>query len=112
MDQWSQWIADGCRCNSPRGINHGLVPVDVCTCVECDPEQTGASRAGVTKMRSRIAALEAEVAALKAKAVEVIDELVSLMGVHYDCDDLHLYKTEERARIAALVDEARVLVKS
>jgi hypothetical protein len=37
-------IADGCPCNSPRGVNHGLVPVDVCTCVECDPAQTGSSR--------------------------------------------------------------------
>lgn len=37
-------IADGCPCNSPRGVNHGLVPRDVCTCTECDPAQTGASR--------------------------------------------------------------------
>lgn len=37
-------IADGCPCNSARGVNHGLVPHDVCTCVECDPAQTGASR--------------------------------------------------------------------
>ena len=37
-------IADGCPCNSPRGINHGLVPVNTCTCKECDPEQTGSVR--------------------------------------------------------------------
>jgi hypothetical protein len=37
-------IADGCPCNSLRGVNHGLVPRDVCTCVGCDPAQTGASR--------------------------------------------------------------------
>ncbi len=36
--------ADGCRCNSPRGVNHGLVHPWVCTCTECDPEQTGSSR--------------------------------------------------------------------
>lgn len=37
-------LADGCPCNSPRGINHDLVPDDVCTCVICDPKQTGSSR--------------------------------------------------------------------
>lgn len=36
--------ADGCPCNSPRGINHGFVPRNTCTCLECDPAQTGASR--------------------------------------------------------------------
>lgn len=37
-------IADGCACNSARGINHGLVPKNTCTCPECDPAQTGSSR--------------------------------------------------------------------
>lgn len=37
-------VADGCPCNSPRGINHGIVPKETCTCAACDPEQTGASR--------------------------------------------------------------------
>ncbi len=37
-------IADGCPCNSRRGINHGLVAKNTCTCVECDPAQTGSSR--------------------------------------------------------------------
>lgn len=37
-------VADGCECNSPRGINHGLVPTHVCTCPQCDPEQTGSAR--------------------------------------------------------------------
>lgn len=37
-------VADGCPCNSPRGVNHGLVPVAVCTCNECDPAQTGGTR--------------------------------------------------------------------
>jgi transcription elongation factor Elf1 len=37
-------IADGCVCNSPRGINHGLVAKNTCTCPICDPEQTGSTR--------------------------------------------------------------------
>jgi hypothetical protein len=37
-------IADCCPCNSPRGINHGLVPTEACTCNVCDPEQTGSTR--------------------------------------------------------------------
>lgn len=37
-------VADGCPCNTPRGINHGLVPKNVCTCDVCDPEQTGSVR--------------------------------------------------------------------
>jgi hypothetical protein len=37
-------VADGCPCNSPRGVNHGVVPKSVCTCAECDPQQTGSSR--------------------------------------------------------------------
>ena len=37
-------MADGCPCNSPRGINHGMVAKNTCTCVSCDPEQTGSSR--------------------------------------------------------------------
>lgn len=40
----NQCIADGCPCNSPRGINHGLVPVLTCTCPICDPAQTGSVR--------------------------------------------------------------------
>ena len=37
-------IADGCPCNSPRGINHGIVPEHACTCPVCDPAQTGSAR--------------------------------------------------------------------
>jgi hypothetical protein len=37
-------MADGCPCNSPRGVNHGLVPKNICTCDECDPAQTGSAR--------------------------------------------------------------------
>lgn len=37
-------IADGCPCNSERGVNHGLVAVSTCTCGDCDPEQTGSTR--------------------------------------------------------------------
>ena len=39
-------VADMCPCNSGRGINHGLVPPKTCTCVECDPQQTGSTRYG------------------------------------------------------------------
>jgi len=38
------FVADGCPCNAPRGINHGSVPTFVCTCRTCDPEQTGGTR--------------------------------------------------------------------
>jgi len=41
-------IADGCPCNCPRGTNHGLVAKNTCTCVECDPAQTGSTRIGNT----------------------------------------------------------------
>jgi hypothetical protein len=34
-------IADGCPCNSARGVNHGIVPVATCTCEKCDPEHWG-----------------------------------------------------------------------
>ncbi len=37
-------IADGCPCNSGRGVNHGLVLKDTCTCITCDPAQTGSVR--------------------------------------------------------------------
>lgn len=40
----NQVVADGCPCNSGRGINHGLVAATVCTCAVCDPAQTGSSR--------------------------------------------------------------------
>ena len=39
-------VADGCPCNAPRGVNHGLVSTVTCTCKECDPAQTGSSRLG------------------------------------------------------------------
>lgn len=29
------WMWDCCPCNSPRGINHGLIPVTMCSCDEC-----------------------------------------------------------------------------
>jgi hypothetical protein len=37
-------IADGCPCNSPRGINHGRVPTLTCCCLTCDPAETGSTR--------------------------------------------------------------------
>ena len=36
-------IADGCPCNSGRGVNHGLVAKNTCTCDACDPKQTGST---------------------------------------------------------------------
>lgn len=42
------FTADGCPCNAPRGINHGIVPEFVCTCKTCDPEQTGGTRKSFT----------------------------------------------------------------
>ena len=45
LDPGDTRIADGCPCNSPRGVNHGIVAKETCTCVECDPAQTGSSRA-------------------------------------------------------------------
>ena len=44
LDPKNYRIADGCPCNSPRGVNHGLVAKETCVCVECDPEQTGSTR--------------------------------------------------------------------
>lgn len=46
-------IADGCPCNSPRGINHGLVSKETCTCSECDPEQTGSTRRAAQKPETK-----------------------------------------------------------
>lgn len=37
-------IADGCPCNSPRGVNHGVVPTLTCTCSACDPGNFGSTR--------------------------------------------------------------------
>lgn len=40
--------ADGCICNSRRGVNHGIVAKHLCTCAVCDPNQTGSARVQVT----------------------------------------------------------------
>jgi len=45
LDPENYRLADGCPCNSARGVNHGLVPAKICTCEACDPEQAGSSRA-------------------------------------------------------------------
>lgn len=37
-------VADGCPCNSARGVNHGLVAPLTCTCIDCDPAGTGGTR--------------------------------------------------------------------
>lgn len=44
----NETLADGCPCNSGRGINHGLVPKHTCTCKQCDPAQTGGARPAPT----------------------------------------------------------------
>lgn len=49
-------IADGCPCNGPRGLNHGLVAKNTCTCVECDPAQTGSTRIGSVALVDEIEA--------------------------------------------------------
>ena len=46
LDEANRRIADGCACNSGRGVNHGLVPKNTCTCVACDPAKTGSTRFG------------------------------------------------------------------
>lgn len=60
-------VADGCPCNSRRGINHGLVAKDTCTCIECDPAQTGSTRypavVKATPVETRAVALLREVVA-------------------------------------------------
>jgi hypothetical protein len=53
-------LADGCQCNAPRGVNHGLVHPWCCTCVECDPAQTGSSRMRHEKHVSSTAAEQRE----------------------------------------------------
>ena len=44
LEDSNRTLADGCPCNTPRGVNHGLVDQQVCTCSVCDPKETGASR--------------------------------------------------------------------
>lgn len=54
-------MADGCPCNSLRGVNHGLVPKDTCTCTVCDPEQTGSARRVTSSARPHGAAMNCAV---------------------------------------------------
>ena len=44
IDEANVAIADQCPCNSGRGVNHGIVSREICTCSECDPAGTGSSR--------------------------------------------------------------------
>ncbi len=37
-------VCDGCPCNNRAGINHGLVPENICVCEKCDPQRTGGPR--------------------------------------------------------------------
>lgn len=50
LDEAHRCVADGCPCNAPRGVNHGLVPKNTCTCIECDPTHSGATRFGTNRM--------------------------------------------------------------
>lgn len=47
------WISDGCPCNNPRGINHGLVPKECCTCDECSPQHAASSDVEQTYEQAR-----------------------------------------------------------
>jgi hypothetical protein len=49
----NRWIADCCSCNAPRGINHGLVPKNTCTCDVCDPAQTGSTRYPIVTLEKK-----------------------------------------------------------
>jgi hypothetical protein len=70
-------IADGCPCNSPRGINHGLVPRHLCTCTICDPAQTGSSRPPTTTLDAAIEKCRA--AAERIKPTEIAPGLPKVM---------------------------------
>jgi len=59
----------------------------------------------------RIDQLEAENKELKATVTKAIDELISLRGVHYDCDDIQPFEEQDRDRIDALIAAARGMVK-
>lgn len=52
-------IADGCPCNSRRGINHGIVPVLTCTCPTCDPACTGSVRQSLSQGQEAVKATPA-----------------------------------------------------
>ncbi len=53
-------MADGCACNSPIGVNHGLVPKETCTCFICDPTISGCSRYGKNPNGRSVAGTEDE----------------------------------------------------
>jgi len=46
-------VCDGCVCNNPAGVNHGLVPQWVCLCSVCDPKLTGSVRLSPLRRRER-----------------------------------------------------------
>lgn len=84
-------LADGCPCNSPRGINHGLVPAECCTCKECDPEQTGSSR-----MRPTV--FEGTVRRMKDDRSEAVFALVGADG-SYNYEVLGYEHEDKKVRI-------------
>lgn len=38
LSKANAWMWDGCPCNHPRGINHGIIDSATCSCDECDKE--------------------------------------------------------------------------
>ena len=94
-------IADGCPCNSERGINHGLVPPEVCTCKICDPAQQGCSRAKPTETAfatTEFEARESDSSALQRiakEAAEVDRKYGELLGII----DEEVKRLEERRQI-------------
>lgn len=102
-------IADGCPCNSPRGINHGLVPTHVCTCHACDPAQTGSVRLRETDaLRARVAELEGGIVAearRTTKTIEIYENTLCAIGVALGKPDPTDIVSTLRARLKELIDE-------
>lgn len=72
-------VADGCPCNSQRGINHGLVPENTCTCKVCDPAQTGSTRYPVpTEQKPPIVDTSSE-----QRLLDKVREQALRMAYHY-----------------------------
>ncbi len=92
-------VADGCPCNAPRGINHGRVPRDVCTCEECDPKRSGSSRCHVDD-EHRIRVHDAE------EPEPADDDTIEVMLTEEEChalsDLFHGYDPDEPSSEAAI----------
>lgn len=106
-------MADGCPCNSPRGVNHGRVPVAACTCVTCDPAQTGGSRftfsaSGILQdAAARIGEIAATHPAWDGKPMPL--EGVKQPGLDPTTDAIAA-QNAEREQLIAYRDETRKLI--